>query len=648
MSATASSPPSMRVRVQQFGTTLSNMVMPAIGAFIAWGFITALFIENGPFPNAAIAELVGPTIKFLLPILIGFMGGYNVYGVRGGVVGTVGTIGVIVGSEVPMFIGAMIMGPLTAWGMKKLDNLWAESIPSGFEMLVNNFSAGIFSAIMAVVGLLGIGKVVEAFSNVMAAGVQFLVDNGLLPLTSVLIEPAKILFLNNAINHGIITPLGTEQALVDGKSVLFMLEANPGPGLGILLAWMIFGRKGSMARSSAPGAALIHFFGGIHEIYFPYVLMQPLLVIACIAGGMTGVFLNVLLGVGLRAPAAPGSIIAVMLQTPDKLGALIAILGAAAVTMLVAAPIVRAARTDDLGDATSKMEDLKGKKSSVAGALTGAGAAATFDGPIKNIVFACDAGMGSSAMGASVVRKLVREAGHDDVAVTNKAVADLTDTYDVVVVHQDLADRAAPLVPSAVLVTVDNFMNSPRYPEVVDMIAASKADAADTATPAPAPTAAAPAEGAEAAVDTDDLSTLISESMTVLNATVANRTDAINQVGALLRDNGVVDQAYVDSMHERENQTTTAMGAGLAIPHGLHAARHGVQRTALAIVRAAKPFDWDGQQVDTIIGIASKGDEHLVVLSRLAEIFTNDDQAAAFKAASSFADVKTILGGGQA
>ena len=642
-STTATSPPSMRVRVQQFGTTLSNMVMPAIGAFIAWGFITALFIENGPFPNAAIAELVGPTIKFLLPILIGFMGGYNVYGVRGGVVGTVGTIGVIVGSEVPMFIGAMIMGPLTAWGMKKLDALWADAIPSGFEMLVNNFSAGIFSAIMAVVGLLGIGKVVEAFSNVMAAGVQFLVDNSLLPLTSVLIEPAKILFLNNAINHGIITPLGTEQALVNGKSVLFMLEANPGPGLGILLAWMVFGRKGSMARSSAPGAALIHFLGGIHEIYFPYVLMQPLLVVACIAGGMTGVFLNVLLGVGLRAPAAPGSIIAVMLQTPDKFGALVAVLGAAAVTMLVAAPIVRAARTDDLGDATAKMEDMKGKMSSVAGALTGA--TATVSGPIKHIVFACDAGMGSSAMGASVLRKLVREAGHDDVTVVNKAVADLTDTFDVVVVHQDLADRAAPLVPSATLVTVDNFMNSPRYPEVVDLVTASKTAGAST-TAEPADGEAVPSDATDP-VDVNNLATLVSAETTVLDAVVTSRTDAINQVGGLLRDAGAVDQAYVDSMHKREDQVSTVMGNGLAIPHGLHESRSGVQRTALAIVRTATPVDWDGQPVDTVIGIASTGDEHLAVLGRIAEIFSNETQAEAFKAATTFDEVRAILGEGQ-
>ncbi len=524
-SSTTVSQPGVRVRIQQFGTKLSNMVMPVIGAFIAWGFITALFIENGPFPNETIAALVGPTITYLLPVLIGFMGGYNVYNIRGGVVGAMATMGVIVGSEVPMFIGAMIMGPLTAWGMKKLDHLWGDSIPSGFEMLVNNFSAGIFSGAMAIIGLLAIGPVVAAFSSVMAAGVQFLVDNSLLPLTSILIEPAKILFLNNAINHGIITPLGTEQALVDGKSVLFMLEANPGPGLGILLAWMLFGRKESTARTSAPGAALIHFFGGIHEIYFPYVLMQPLLVVACIAGGMTGVFLNVLLGVGLRAPAAPGSIIAVLIQTPDKIPALIAVFGAAAVALIVAAPIVRATRSDALGEATAKMEDLKGKESAVAGVLTGTAAQSTK--PIERIVFACDAGMGSSAMGASVLRKLVQNSGHSEVEVTNKAISELTDTYDVVVVHQDLADRASPLVPSATIVTVDNFMNSPRYGEVVEMVNRSNAQDEDTSgLTEPAPSS----EIREEADTISALAKLVSEDLTVLHGSATDQHDAIEQV----------------------------------------------------------------------------------------------------------------------
>lgn len=647
----AQSSPSVRVRIQRFGTALSNMVMPAIGAFIAWGFITALFIPDGPLPNETLAALVGPMITYLLPLLIGFMGGYNVYSIRGGVVGAAATMGVIVGVDVPMFIGAMIMGPLTAWLMKKLDKMWAHAIPAGFEMLVNNFSAGIFAAIMAVIGLLGIGPVVGAFSSVMASGVQTLVDNNVLPLTSILIEPAKILFLNNAINHGIITPLGTEQALVNGKSVLFMLEANPGPGLGILLAWMVFGRKGSMARSSAPGAAIIHFFGGIHEIYFPYVLMQPLLILACIAGGMTGVFLNVLLGVGLRAPAAPGSIIAVLIQTPDKFAVVIAILGAAAVSMLVAAPIIRASRTDDLESATAQMEGLKGKESAVAGHL-GLNQGGTLTKPVAKVVFACDAGMGSSAMGASVLRKMVHQAGHTEVEVVNKAVADLRDDWDIVVVHQDLADRAKPLVPSAVMVTVDNFMNSPAYPQVVEMI--TKANAAPApnqgalATDTPVtPGGSAPISSPEPASTHGDapvaLASLIAPEMVRFNVDLASRRDGIAQVGQLLLDAGAVDQAYVDSMFAREDEISTAMGNGLAIPHGLGQARKGVYRTALAVIRTTNPVEWGGQMVDTIIGIASQGDEHLAILGRIAEIFANDDLSAAFKEANTYEALVTVL-----
>ncbi|WP_035781723.1 PTS mannitol transporter subunit IICB, partial [Arthrobacter sp. H14] len=284
----------LRVRVQKFGTFLSGMIMPNIGAFIAWGIITALFIPDGFLPNESLGALVEPMITYLLPLLIGYTGGKMIHGVRGGVVGATATMGVIVGTDIPMFIGAMIMGPLTAFIMKKLDKIWEGRVKPGFEMLIDNFTAGIVAAAMGVVGLLGVGPLVTAFSNAAGAAVEFLVNNGLLPLTSIFIEPAKVLFLNNAINHGILTPLGTEQALAQGQSILFLLEANPGPGFGILLAYTVFGR--GLAKASAPGAALIQFVGGIHEIYFPYVLMKPLIILAAIGGGMAGIFTLVLTG----------------------------------------------------------------------------------------------------------------------------------------------------------------------------------------------------------------------------------------------------------------------------------------------------------------------------------------------------------------
>ena len=448
---------SMRVHVQKFGTFLSGMIMPNIGAFIAWGIITALFIPAGFLPNEELAKLVGPMITYLLPLLIGYTGGRMVYGVRGGVVGAVATTGVIVGTDIPMFIGAMILGPLTAWLMMKVDKIWEGRVKPGFEMLIDNFSAGILAAGMAVVGMLVVGPVVKAFSDGASAVVEFLVLNGLLPFTSIFIEPAKVLFLNNAVNHGILTPLGTQQALEQGKSLLFLLEANPGPGFGILLAYSIFGK--GLAKASAPGAAVIQFVGGIHEIYFPYVLMKPIMILAAIGGGMTGIFTLVVTGAGLRSPAAPGSILAVYAAAArdSYVGVTLSVLFATTVSFLIASVILKASKAtaeDDLDQPPHRMEALKGKKSSVSSALIGAGMSAggvaVLAGPVKNIVFACDAGMGSSAMGASVLRNKIKAAGFPDVKVTNSAIANLTDTYDVVITHQDLTERAKPVTASAV------------------------------------------------------------------------------------------------------------------------------------------------------------------------------------------------------
>jgi PTS system mannitol-specific IIC component len=257
----------LKASVQKLGSFLSSMVMPNIGAFIAWGLITALFIADGYLPNEQLAAMVEPMLKFLLPLLIGYTGGKMVYEQRGAVVGAIATCGVIVGADIPMFIGAMIMGPLGGYCTKQFDAIFKDKVKAGFEMLVNNFSAGIIGMLLAILAYYGVGPVVEFFTHALANGVQAIVTIGLLPIANVLIEPAKILFLNNAINHGILTPLGLEQSAEVGKSVFFLLEANPGPGLGVLLAFTLFG-KGS-SKSSAPGAVIIHFFGGIHEIYFP-------------------------------------------------------------------------------------------------------------------------------------------------------------------------------------------------------------------------------------------------------------------------------------------------------------------------------------------------------------------------------------------
>jgi PTS system mannitol-specific IIC component len=523
----------LRTGVQRFGTFLSGMIMPNIAAFIAWGFITMLFIPKGffgaesPFgwhwaPVAeiiggggdsavigwqgamtAVAEgdggnffayvgLVGPMVTYLLPLLIANTAGRMVYGERGGVVATIATMGVIVGTNIPMVLGAMIMGPIAAWITKQMDRLWDGKIRPGFEMLVNNFSAGILGMILAIVGFFAFGPVMLGISAVLGAAVDWLVSLSLLPLVSIIVEPAKVLFLNNAINHGVFTPLGIEQAADTGKSILFLIEANPGPGLGLLLAFTFFGV--GAAKASAPGAAIIQFFGGIHEIYFPYALSKPTTILALMAGGAAGVTTNMVLGGGLAFPAAPGSIIAVTAAAVgggvgNLLVVYLSVVIAAVVTFLITGVILRASRKRDLeaegdtfGAAIAQTEANKGKSSAAmdalrassgtaaAGTAAGATGGVATDRRIENVVFACDAGMGSSAMGASVLRNKFKKAGIDGVTVTNQAIANLDGTADLVITQQQLTDRAKDKSPNSIHVSVDNFMNSPKYEEVVEMV----------------------------------------------------------------------------------------------------------------------------------------------------------------------------------
>ncbi|PZR54918.1 PTS mannitol transporter subunit IIB [Xylanimonas oleitrophica] len=518
-----------QVRLQRFGSFLTAMIMPNLPAFLAWGLITALFIGTGWLPNPilggygdasvvgwegaatqlAMADdgttfsqylgLVGPMVTYLLPLLIANAGGRLVHGERGGVVGTIATVGMIAGSTVPMFLGAMIVGPLAAWVMKKLDGLWEGKIKPGFEMLVNMFSAGITGAALSVAAFFGIAPVVTQLSTLLGNVVAWLADHSLLPVMSLIVEPAKVLFLNNAIGNGVLVPLGAQQVTEAGHSLLFLVEANPGPGLGILLAFMVFGV--GAARSTASGAAVIQFVGGIHEVYFPFVLMKPMLIVAAILGGATGVATNALFDSGLRGPASPGSILAVLAVTArgSYVGVILSVVLSCLVSFLVASLILRASRRRDLaagesGDldaAIAQTEANKGKSSDALAALRGGPAAeaageaqAVVGGsrPVRSIVFACDAGMGSSAMGASVLRDKLRKAGVEGVTVVNKAVANLEDDVDLVISQRELTERARLRAPGARHLSVDNFMNSPVYDEVVREAQANRPEAGQEVT----------------------------------------------------------------------------------------------------------------------------------------------------------------------
>ena len=445
----------VREHIQKFGRFLSGMVMPNIGAFIAWGIITAFFIPTGWTPNEQLAKMVGPMITYLLPLLIAVSGGKLVGGVRGGVIGAIATMGVIVGADIPMFMGAMIMGPLAGWVIAKFDKLIDGRIKAGFEMLVNNFSLGIIGMFLAMFGFYAIGPVVLALNNFLSVAVNAIVAAGLLPLASIFVEPGKVLFLNNAINHGIFTPLGAQQVTETGKSIFFLIETNPGPGLGILLACWLFG-KGTV-KASAPGAVIIHFLGGIHEIYVPYILMKPALLLAAIGGGMSGVFTYSIFKHGLVGAPSPGSIFAELLMTP-KGGFLVTLLGiavAAAVSFVIASVIMRSSKEvsdEALESAKAAVKDIK--------------AAGLKAGTIRKISVSCDAGMGSSAMGASMLRSKIKKAGLS-ITVVNTAIEEIPSDADLVITHSSLTARARSAAPRAEHISIENFVDTPVYDQIV-------------------------------------------------------------------------------------------------------------------------------------------------------------------------------------
>ncbi len=613
----------MKNFAQKFGKFLSGMVMPNIGAFIAWGFITALFIADGWLPNEGLASIQPPILTYLLPILIAAQGGKMVGGDRGRVMGAIAIMGCIVGSEYTMLMGAMAIGPLAGLVIKKFDEAMDGHMPAGFEMLINNFSVGILGMIMAILGYYIIGPVMGVILSILAGGVQALVNLNLLPLVAVFLEPAKVLFLNNAINHGVFTPIGITQAAETGKSIMYMLEANPGPGLGVLLAYMLFS-KDKMTKDSAPGAILIHFFGGIHEIYFPYILMNPVVIIAPIVGNICAIFFYSVTGCGLVGASSPGSIIAFMSMSPrpQMLLTLLGVVIAAGVSFVIASPIIKMSGVKSLEDAQAQTASMKAQSKGQTTEVKDAG-------KVKKVVFACDAGMGSSAMGATKFRNRVK-AARPDLTVINTSVDNIPADCDIAVVQTTLVERAKKSAPQAQMVTIGNFLADPALDALYIQLTTGDQAVAETA-----------GENTDPVVPTTvpNKQVMIADGIK-LNQTPGTKEEAIQAAGELMCRLGYVDASYVDAMQEREKLVTTYMGMGIAIPHGTTQAKGTVKKTGIVLLQYPEGVPFGDEKANLVFGIAGIGDEHLDLLAKICEVLEDETVLEEMKTTN---DVEWIL-----
>ncbi|MBB5182749.1 PTS mannitol transporter subunit IICBA [Catenisphaera adipataccumulans] len=595
----------MKEKVQSFGRFLSGMVMPNIGAFIAWGLLTALFIDTGWTPNAALATIGTPMLTYLLPVLIAYQGGKMVGGPRGAVAGAVATIGVICGTEYTMLMGAMVMGPFAGWCMKKVDAMFEGHIKPGFEMLVNNFSLGILAMLLAILGFYVIGPFMAGVLNVLSAGVQVLVNHQLLPLISVFVEPAKVLSLNNAINHGIFTPLGAEQVKETGRSIFYMIETNPGPGTGVLLAYSFFA-KDEHTKQSAPAALIVHLFGGIHEISFPYILMNPLLLLATIGGSVCAMIYNSIMGLGLVSPASPGSIFAFVGMAPkgETIQVLLSIVIAAGVSFLIASPIVRFSNAKkSLDSASDQMADMKAASKGATAYTTSESGQKVDLRTLDHIVFACDAGMGSSAMGSAVLQRKLSAAGFDNITVSHAPVSEIPAGTELVVCHRDLAERAVKSAPNAKLVTITDFMTAPEYDEIIKELQ----DARLNTNP-------------ENAEGSDFHGGILIKKNIHLNGPEKNKEEVIKEMGKVMYESGYTTEKYTEAMFEKEKVFNTAIGNEIAIPHGIESMTGEIKNSGIAIFTYPDGMDWgDGNIVKLVIGVASVGNDHMAALQKIAE-----------------------------
>ncbi|XOT89173.1 MAG: PTS mannitol transporter subunit IICBA [Buchnera aphidicola (Diuraphis noxia)] len=633
----------MKLKIQNFGQFLSNMIMPNISIFITWGIMNALFLPVGWQPNKLLAQLIAPVMFYLLPLLIGYTGGRLVSNERGGLVGSISTIGVITSTDMPMLLGAMIAGPLGGWAMKNFDQIIENKIKNGFEMLVNNFSIAILGILLAIISFFTIGPFIEWISHILSNLIKLILFYNLLPLLSIIVEPAKIFFLNNAINHGIFSPLGIQDVLENHKSIFFLIESNPSPGLGVLMACLFFGRKDT--SKSLGTAAAIEFLGGVHEIYFSYVLIQPKLIISLIIGSMINIFMLVMLDGGLISAVSPGSILSILAMTPKGFYLVnIAAIFCSFISSFCSASVLL---KYDFGKIYKKNENnLKNDKDSLSIATSQEKQFNEINltnfSKIKTIIVACDAGMGSSAMGASILRKKIKTANLNHISVSNMAINLLPKNADLIITHKNLTDRAKQYAPNAQHISLKNFLNNNFYDNLVKKLLESMFLLN---------------RNYNISLNHNNKNNIkdkkksrsvfqLSEKNILLNQYANTKEEAIKIVGLNLVKYGYVKFDYINSMLEREKIASTWLGESIALPHGTIQGKESVLKTGIIFCQFPKGVHF-GEDLDDIayivIGIAAKNDEHIMVVSNITNALDNKGTIKTLSTTNNIKEVLSLL-----
>ncbi|WP_054972711.1 PTS sugar transporter subunit IIA [Paenibacillus sp. A3] len=584
-------------RINRIGRFLSYLVFQNIAGLIGLGLIRVLFGERGWFPVPEVQDILNPILKYFLPLLFAYTGGRMIGSHRGGVIASFVMIGMIAGnpSDYSMLMPAMLVGPLTGWIIARTDRWLVDRIPVGLELLCYNVAAGLIGVVLCLFCYAEVAHWFVLGMQGIHGAAKLMLESNYLPWVALAVEPGKVMFLNNVMNHGIFEPLGIQQTKEFGQSVFFLLETNPGPGAGLLLAYyMLLKNK---PRDNARSSLLIQFVGGIHEVYFPYALMRPLVIVPLIAAGLAGNWVFVLLQAGLVATPSPGSLIALMLMAPKgmHLPVLGGVLASAAVSFAGCYLVLLWKGGPAFDDPAALAVHHLSEKSEDEIPLKEESQRKT----IRKIYFACDAGMGSSAMGAALLRKKIKQAGLP-VEVGNCSVDGIPADADLVISQAMLTARAQEAAPRPEHLSMVSFVDAAFYDGLIDRLRSEVL------------------QGSANEPESEENGAMFTPDHVLIRAQADDKWQAIRQVGGLLVRLGLVRDDYIGRMIERERVLSTFIGNGVALPHGVGAADTGILKPGIVIAQYPDGVTFDeGNKAYLLIAVVG-GEQQMGLVSRIA------------------------------
>jgi PTS system mannitol-specific IIC component len=583
-------------KLDQSGRFLSQLVFQNISGLLALGFLRILFAPSGWFPHEGVYQIVDFIVLYFIPIQFANTGGKMIGGQRGGVIASFVMVGLVAGNTTSysMILPSMCVGPIIGYLIKKTDQWLERRTPPGYELLIYNGAAGLVGTLTAVVCYLYVGPLFARTMQMIYQEALLLAQSQLLPLISVIIEPSKLFFFNNVINHGILEPLGIQETKVNHKSIFFLLESNPGPGFGLLLAFYLKSKGQELAeRRNLKSSMFIQLFGGIHELYFPYALMKPLVILPLIVAGAAGNFIFYMFESGLVATPSPGSIIVLLVLAPlgEHVGIIVGFAISVAVSFIGCMFVlsVRGAQVNkQSANKPIVVSELSVYKQH------------EVVRPMKKVAFACDAGMASSAMGAALFKKKLREKNIKS-EVVNCSVDRVPVDADIVVAHSHLIERARQVCPGAEFYPLVTFLDDALYERIMERIVETDEYGEEDVFPF---------AGGRCIITTGHV---------IMEGTAQTKWQAIDELGELLYRLGHISPGYIEEMKEREFTNATYLGNQVAIPHGISADSSNIRSSGLVVGRYPDGIDFGkGEIAHLVFALAIRGSDQLSVLSQLA------------------------------